>query len=448
MNKIYIALSLIATILLSSCSDFLDITPVGKVIPTTLEDYRALLTDGYAQSNNNKSLAGFRTDDYNFFGGWSASKYVEHFFWNENNGDANSSVYDYMNQYQTIFICNQVIAAKGVMTEGSIEDQNQLVAEAYALRAMTYFDLVNIFADVYDAATASSVKAVPLVVSPDIQLDGEFNKASVEVIYNQILSDLKEANSLSAVVIQNDENLTYRFSQVSINALHAKACLLMNNWKEAIAYSKKVLEEKSELQNLNTSTDNFLTFKSSENILSIHRAFISSSQKNSIIPSDDLVVVFDTEGSLRKDVMLTSDNKIAVLAESKYKTTFRVPEVMLILAEASLRLGTPNVAGARSQLKKLVDARYSTAAATILKASIDTMNREELLVEVYKQRRTELAFQGKRWIDLRRNGKPTITHKYKGDSGEREEILTHNDSRYVIKFPVEAIRLNPNLANK
>ena len=46
-KNIYIILALLTSILFSSCDSFLDIQPVGKVIPNTLAEYRALMTTAY-----------------------------------------------------------------------------------------------------------------------------------------------------------------------------------------------------------------------------------------------------------------------------------------------------------------------------------------------------------------------------------------------------------------
>ena len=43
-KKIYYIFTLIGSLLLSSCDSYLDIQPVGQVIPNTLAEYRALLT--------------------------------------------------------------------------------------------------------------------------------------------------------------------------------------------------------------------------------------------------------------------------------------------------------------------------------------------------------------------------------------------------------------------
>ena len=52
----------IGSILLSSCDSYLDIQPVGQVIPTTLTEYRALLTTAYGLKLIDKSVTEFRTD--------------------------------------------------------------------------------------------------------------------------------------------------------------------------------------------------------------------------------------------------------------------------------------------------------------------------------------------------------------------------------------------------
>lgn len=64
MRKIYIATILTGSILLSSCDSYLDIQPVGKVIPNTLSEYRALLTTAYNKGAKiiDKGVIDFRSD--------------------------------------------------------------------------------------------------------------------------------------------------------------------------------------------------------------------------------------------------------------------------------------------------------------------------------------------------------------------------------------------------
>ena len=48
---------------ITSCSNFLDIQPTGKVIPNSLEEYRALMTTVYSESLTDRGLCDMRTGD-------------------------------------------------------------------------------------------------------------------------------------------------------------------------------------------------------------------------------------------------------------------------------------------------------------------------------------------------------------------------------------------------
>ena len=63
MRHTYTILLLLASMLLTSCDDFLDIQPTGKVIAKTCEEYRALLTDVYNNFPDDRSLTPLRSDE-------------------------------------------------------------------------------------------------------------------------------------------------------------------------------------------------------------------------------------------------------------------------------------------------------------------------------------------------------------------------------------------------
>ena len=56
---LYIAM---AGMFLHSCDKYLDIQPVGTVVPSTESDFRAMLTSGYSVFPTHKSLLSLRTD--------------------------------------------------------------------------------------------------------------------------------------------------------------------------------------------------------------------------------------------------------------------------------------------------------------------------------------------------------------------------------------------------
>lgn len=145
-NNIYKLITLaVLAFSLVSCDSFLDIKPLGKVIPTTLEDYRELFTTVYNNQINDRSKCDMRTDEiqvngnefdqnnYSYIEKWDVENFGEQFEW----------AYYYSNMYT----CNIIIKNKDKMKNGTPEEVNQLVGEAYMMRAYSHFNLVNIYGE-------------------------------------------------------------------------------------------------------------------------------------------------------------------------------------------------------------------------------------------------------------------------------------------------------------
>ena len=159
----------VAAIAVTSCDDYLDITPVGRVIPETLDQYRALLTAAYSNYPEHKSLTAVRTDelvlnDLND----EINIYKDVYFWKDSNPDKFTQSFQYQELYNVIFYANVIINEASAKL-GASDETNQLVGEAYALRALANFDLVNLFAKPYNPATAASDKGVPLALEIDLE---------------------------------------------------------------------------------------------------------------------------------------------------------------------------------------------------------------------------------------------------------------------------------------
>ena len=80
---------------------------------------------------------------------------------------------------------------KDEISEGSQEDINQLVGEAYLMRAYMHFILVNLYGQPYTATGALETKAVPLKLNTDLEEIPSRN--TVKEIYTSILSDIETA---------------------------------------------------------------------------------------------------------------------------------------------------------------------------------------------------------------------------------------------------------------
>lgn len=433
----YIILFTIA-IGMNSCDDYLDIKPEGKVIPETLEDFRAVLTTGYSAFPRHKSLTTLRADELvlnEFDDQLLYSKDI--YIWKDANPDPATTSFQWAQLYNTIFYTNVVINDGNVKVPSSPE-KDQLIGEAYALRALTYFDLINLFGKPYNTTTSSSDRGVPLAL--EIDLEQEFIPESVANVYTQILSDIDDAKNL----LNQDTQVTglnYRFSKAAIYALEARVRLYRNEWQKALDAVNIALSYRNELIDLNTDSTLPNKYDTVESVMALEDVF-TNSLKVSTYVSPELIAAFDQTNDLRFPLYFEASGsrfQFEKGGEQEQKCTFRTSELYLIKAEAELRLN--NFSDSKTTLLPLLQKRYTPATYTQLSTDINTMSDQDFTIFLFEERKRELAVEGHRWFDLRRMNQKQIIHQVEG----QDYTLIENDPRYTLPYPRNAQLNNPNL---
>ena len=226
MNKIkyiYIVFMLTGGLLMTSCSNFLDIQPTGKVIPNTLEEYRALITTAYAQTSADGSLCDMRTGDITIRNdNQDQSDYGDIEKWVADN--PSSVEFAWSAYYENIYYANAIIDKKDEISEGSQEDINQLVGEAYFMRGYMHFILVNLYGQPYTKNGALDTKAIPLKLTLDLEELPTRN--TVGEIYTSILSDIENARKLMNQK-EWETGYNYRFTTIAVDAFESRTRLYM-----------------------------------------------------------------------------------------------------------------------------------------------------------------------------------------------------------------------------
>jgi tetratricopeptide (TPR) repeat protein len=135
----------------------------------------------------------------------------------------------------------------------------------------------------------------------------------------------------------------------------------------------------------------------------------------------------------------TSNRFLPVHDSRTYGQALRFTEAYLILAEAQAQLGHADEA--ISALREIWKNRFASGNAPASYTSVDAV---EL---VRKERRRELCFEALRWFDLRRQGRPGITHQwYELSRGDRQTYtLEQNDPGYTFPMPESVLLTNPDL---
>jgi hypothetical protein len=423
-----------------SCDDYLDIKTVGQVIPTTVEDYRSFLTSAYSITISSKVLTSFRSDELALSSqATGVEQYEDVFIWNDLNPSPLMKAYPYASFYNIIFYTNHIINSKDKI-EGNQEAVDQLVGEAYALRAMQYFELINLYAEPFNSSTASTDAGVPVTTIYETGVD--YPIATVEEVYRLILSDLEEAETLINIE-QQTPGLNYRFSQWALQAFKARVYLYRQEWQKALDYADAALAIGSELQDLNSDVNIMPSeYNSVESILALETVATFDLVNNASI-SDELILVYNPEEDLRFNLYFSKNSdgryRSNKREETRFKVSYRTSEMYFIRAEALARLQKPDLA--KEALLALVKQRYTPEGFEAYILKVLDLTPDELITEIIEERRREFAIEGHRWNDLRRTTQPEITKVYDGES----YTLKKNDERYVIPFPRDAVINNPDL---
>lgn len=437
-----------------SKSEFLNAKPnQSQVIPSTLEDFQALL-DNDNVFNGGSSFGvvpnlgliasdDFWTTDANF----DASNPHERnaFIWAKEVYES-VNVRDWSFPYRAVLYAN--IALDGIedITPQNSKEQeqwNNVKGSALFYRAYMFYQLAQVFAPQYVQSTAESTLGIPLRLKADV--NESLTRATLQQTYDQILMDLE--NSL--LLLPATPLYKTRPSKPSAFAILAKTYLIMQDFEKALAYSDSCLKYYDKMLDYNTiiGSPSFFpipvfnddvifhsTLIGQTNILAINRALIDP-------------VFFESyhENDLRRQFYFWDyqNNKT-------FKGTYAglpilyagigTDEVMLMKAECEARRG--NTQTAMNTLNALLETRWKTNTYITITAS----NADEALDVVLKERQKQLLMRGTRWIDLRRLNlesrfAKTLTRTIKGET----YTLPPNDKRYTFLIPDEVIALNPKI---
>ncbi|MBR6037105.1 MAG: RagB/SusD family nutrient uptake outer membrane protein [Bacteroidaceae bacterium] len=434
-----IILLLLTAAALTSCDSFLDITPTGKVIAKTGEEYRALLTNEYKYFPKDRYMTVLRTDellmDKRRSNSTDLDAYLDLWRWKDENPSPTTSYFSWRNYYHTIYIANYIIEHRGEISNATRDEVNQLVGESYMLRAYAHFLLVNLYAEPYTHCQPATTRGVPMQLTADV--NAVPGSSSVEAIYQQVLSDIAEAEKYLNVETW-EAGLNYRFNKISAQAFRARTYLYMGEWQKAFDAAKEVIEAHGDLENMNSSTTLPNSYKSVENIVALEK-FDSNLFTVINMPDPNFIAIYRTGDQRRTKFykrVTTSTYSLQKGGNDALSSSFRSAEAYLIAAECAARLGQTTEA-VDTYLMPLLQKRLNADALSAANDLMANMTQDELIAEILDERARELAFEGHRWYDLRRTTQPQLTHTYD------DEDFTLTPEKYTLRFPTEAVEANP-----
>lgn len=427
---------------LPSCKQFLDVKPKDSVADDlTIFDkassetavrgiYRGLAADNY-YGLNFTSIGYLSGDNVK----WTGSQSIVQDFINHNVKADNATISGvWAAIYNVINRANNAIAKiPGVNDVNLLQsEKNQLIGEAYFIRALAYFDL---------ARTWGGVQIVTTPTTSATDKNGT-PRSTLAQTYAQVLSDLNTAESL--LITPTAQN-PIRANKETVWALKARYYLYQGDWANAEKYASQVLGDTQYYSLLKPYSawfaNNVVASKESVFELAYSATYTNGERgqwqppvnggTRQWAPNDAFVALVNNPlvGGTRSSLVASA--AIGWYGNLYYRSPatdpayiIRIAEIYLIRAEA--RTQQYIVSGVTTQRDgALADLNLIRDRSGLVPTTATT--GADILLAIENENRVEFGLEGHRWFDLVRTGRAAA-------------VLGITDTRkYLLPIPVDQV---------
>lgn len=443
--KLYILL-LAVSLGFSSCDDYLDVTPKGKVIPTKTNDYRLLLDsrniDGVVYGQDLIMMcsddviipdklgnpgAGYQPSNLDAF------KFKDHIF------QTAEEDHNFQTLYKTIYLANLVLD-EVMGSDGEKSEKDQLYAEALVHRAFSNLMLVNQYGKHYNPASANSDLGIYLRKGISLE-ENDLSRNSVAEVYESVESDLMEALELN---LPDQPEINHRPSKAAVYGILSRMYLYMNNITDALKYADMSIALQGDLRDYNVQGGALRSDLNQEVIL--HKT--NHPWSSLLVLNPELQMKYNP-ANLRFGTMFMPGFFVQITEMLYVEHLFvgesgevgiTLPEMFYTKAECLARQNKANEA------IDVVNTVRKTRIMTSAYADLSAADADEALTIVKEERRKELVFRGLRWFDLKRynqfdNASISVTHTLLG----QDYTLEPNANKWALPIARKYILKNPEI---
>jgi hypothetical protein len=444
-------LLLVGALSFQSCDNMLDIDPKDSVsddhIYSSVKQFEYGVLGAYTQLNieYNTLIGSIMADDCQLAptnaGVNSYAVNINRWTFSADDDILQQIWLDYYHSVYKVNVLLENIHRVPTNTEDEVQKLSELKGELHGLRALVLFELHRIFGQSdYLGGNASTI---PYKTSSNVY--EKPGKLTIGEFYSNLWKDIKDAQEL----IKSDSNI--RLSHDAIIALSARIALYQKDYNKASEYTSELINKyplatAKEFEGIWEDTSNAeVIFKLKRNNDDKIRPNIFwydfSSGKSLYYASKKLRNQFDADNDMRYEHFFGVENEDII---SKYDGSafndrindykvFRISEMYLIRAEASLQLG--NTQGATSDINTLRENRIKGVS------KFNTVALKDILQERF----LELSFEGHRYFDLKRLGMPLEREDYDLAVDTDELTVQPFEEFYQLPIPQKEIQANPGL---
>ena len=454
---------------------------------TTAEALEGLLTDAYT----NYADEFWQLDIYVMNDGQSDNGYagessaqtrqIDEFTMGANSGIAKR---DWGYLYKQITKTNSILKWAPLVKDAALTEsrRKEIIGEASFMRSLAYFNLVRIY-----GAVPLSIEEIPEITLNNIDSLRPIifpKRVSADSIYTQVVIDMNVALSNAPDYSDNKFKITKPLANLVMAQIYAtKDGHANTDWSAVKKYAETVVNDSrysllanyNDLFDVENASDNNNTVlptgslknpDSKESLFEVHytswttlgnwgaQMFYGIDWKKYNTPSKDLYNKFTSASDdVRRDGSIKFLNVTGKWSDLYWPASefpfcyklraqekadiilFRLPEAILLLAEAENELG--NLAEAQ-KLLNVVRTR-----AKLENTTANTKDKLRLAIE--DNHRFEFAFEGKRWFDLKRRGRFIEVMKSCSDHQATYAKNNLNENRLLWPIPQDEMDINTNL---
>lgn len=385
-------------------------------------------------------LADYIADDL-VQGGQAGGSGTDSYAWTYSAGTGDhTGVWE--DQYKIVSLANRIIKyAPELNTENAAEKVklNDLIGQAYFLRAYAHFDLLRFFSDFKNEAALG----IPYMLEPTTF--GQPKRNKVGECYDYIVDDLEKAKSMIA---DDTPKANAYASKTASDALLARVYLYRSNYSKALRLVQSVLTTTPMAKA--SEYAKIWTDESQAGVIWKRKCFVGEDRMGGIFvgqdhgsifaPSKNYMASYDEVNDLRVPLFfgkgVDRPGNIVDVVKKYYgsEETIGVVDEKILRAEEMKLIEIECLA----RLNNLADANFELNAfrASRIDGWVDqSYAKENLLSEILLERRRELALEGHRLFDLRRYAKDIVR-----DNGTT--ILLANDYRQIMPIPLSELEAN------
>lgn len=413
-TNVYLWLSLL--LILNACDSFVavDLPESQLTNMAVFEDNataNAALTSIYSKIRDNGILTGTNsgisnqlanyTDDMVAYGNPTNPSFP---FYNDNVLPSNTSISNFWNaSYNQIYSANAILEGVDLSTELSEENKKLLQGEAFFIRALVHFYLVNLFGD------------VPYIKETDYRKNATANRMPTQQVYENIILDLEKAITLLPENYSSTSRV--RPTKYVAKALLSRTYLYTKAYAQAANEATTVLNQNA-IYSLEENLNDVFLLSSKETIWQLQAGisgqntqeaavFVFLSGPPSLVALSDNLVASFAPVDMRKTnwTKAITDGTTTWYHANKYKErdftgvskeysiVFRLAELYLIRAEARAHQG--DLIGAKEDLN-IITQRAGLAPTMAI-------SQAEIITAIVQERRWEFFTEhGHRFFDLKR----------------------------------------------